>query len=90
DYVVIPHCTTYRLDFEPDVPPDLLVIESANNVVIPPRYLNPDGQIRLGAPFAERDLHGPLETAVFDREQDTTVVIKDGNRLSRYTLAQHP
>jgi homogentisate 1,2-dioxygenase len=90
DYVVIPHCTTYRLDFEPDVPPDLLVIESSNNIMVPPRYLNPDGQIRLGAPFAERDLHGPLETAMFDREQDTTVVIKDGTRLSRYTLAQHP
>jgi homogentisate 1,2-dioxygenase len=90
DYVVIPHCTTYRLDFEPEIPPDLLVIESANNVVIPPRYLNPDGQVRLGAPFAERDLHGPAETIVVDREQDTTVVIKDGSRLTRYTLAQHP
>jgi homogentisate 1,2-dioxygenase len=90
DYVLIPHCTTYRLDFDPEVPPDLLVIESANNVVIPPRYLNPDGQIRLGAPFAERDLHGPAETVVVDREQDTTVVIKDGTRLTRYTLAQHP
>jgi homogentisate 1,2-dioxygenase len=90
DYVVIPHCTTYRLDFDPEIPPDLLVIESANNVVIPPRYLNPDGQIRLGAPFAERDLHGPAETVVVDREQDTTVLIKDGSRLTRYTLAQHP
>jgi len=90
DYVLVPHCTTYRLDFDPELPPDLLVIESSNNVVVPPRYLNPDGQIRLGAPFAERDLHGPAETAVFDREQDTTVLIKDGSRLTRYTLAQHP
>jgi homogentisate 1,2-dioxygenase len=90
DYVVIPHCTTYRLDFDPEQPPDLLVIESANNVVIPPRYFNPDGQIRLGAPFSERDLHGPAETLVVDREQDTTVLIKDGARLTRYTLAQHP
>jgi homogentisate 1,2-dioxygenase len=90
DYVVVPHCTTYRLDFDPDTPPDLLVIESSNNVVIPPRYLNPDGQLRLGAPFSERDLHGPTETLVVDREQDTTVLIKDGRRLTRYTLAQHP
>jgi homogentisate 1,2-dioxygenase len=90
DYVVIPHCTTYRLDFDPDVPPDLLVIESANNVAIPPRYLNPDGQIRLGAPYAERDFHGPTEPAVYDREQDTTILIKDGSRLTRYTLAHHP
>jgi homogentisate 1,2-dioxygenase len=90
DYVVIPHCTTYRLDFDPEIPPELLVIESANNVTVPPRYLNPDGQIRLGAPFAERDLHGPTEAVVIDREQDTTVLIKDGSRLTRYTLAQHP
>src|SRR5262249_51543066 len=57
DYVVIPRCTTYRLDFDPDVQPDLLVIEATGNVGIPPRYLNPDGQLRLGAPYSERDLH---------------------------------
>jgi len=90
DYIVVPHCTTYRLDFEPGIQSDLLIIEATNHVVIPPRYLNPDGQMRLGAPFAERDLHGPREILVQDREQDTTVVIKDGTRLTRYTLASHP
>jgi homogentisate 1,2-dioxygenase len=90
DYVVVPHTTTYRLDFDPGTQPDLLVIEASNNIVLPPRYLNPDGQIKLGAPYSERDFHGPTETVVFDREQDTTVLIKDGGRLSRYTLAQHP
>jgi homogentisate 1,2-dioxygenase len=90
DYIVIPHCTTYRLDFDAGAEPDLLVIEAANNVVIPPRYLNPDGQLRLGAPFAERDLRGPREPLILDREQDTTVLIKDGTRLTRYTLASHP
>jgi homogentisate 1,2-dioxygenase len=90
DYIVIPHCTTYRLDFDPGTPPDLLVIEASNNVVLPPRYLNPDGQIKLGAPYAERDFHGPREPLVIDREEDTTVLIKDGARLTRYTLAQHP
>src|SRR5581483_10166237 len=78
DYVVIPHCTTYRLDFEAGSEPDLLIIEAANNIVLPPRYLNPDGQIRLGAPYSERDFHGPREPAIFDREQETTVLIKDG------------
>jgi homogentisate 1,2-dioxygenase len=90
DYVVIPHCTTYRLDFDPGVPPDLLIIESSNNIAIPPRYLNPDGQIRLGAPYSERDFHGPREPLIVDREQDVTVLIKDGSRLTRYTLAHHP
>ena len=90
DYVVIPHCTTYRIDFEPDVQPDLLVVEAAGNVTIPPRYLNPDGQLRLGAPYSERDLHGPREPLVIDREEDVAVLVKDGARRTRYTLAHHP
>src|SRR5438105_1298254 len=90
DYVVIPHCTTYRLEFEAGAQPDLLVIEATGNVTVPPRYVNPDGQLRLGAPYYERDLHGPEEVNVVDREQDTTVLIKDGRRLTRYTLASHP
>jgi homogentisate 1,2-dioxygenase len=90
DYVVIPRCTTYRLEFDPEVRPDLLIIEAAGNVVIPACYLNQDGQLRLGAPYAERDLHGPTETLVIDREQDVTVLMRDGRRLTRYTLANHP
>jgi homogentisate 1,2-dioxygenase len=90
DYIVIPRCTTYRLEFDSGSQPDLLVIESAGNVGIPPRYLNPDGQLRLGAPYYERDLHGPSETGVIDREQDVTVLIKNGTHLTRYTLANHP
>jgi homogentisate 1,2-dioxygenase len=90
DYVVIPRCITYRLEFEPGAQPDLLVIEAAGSVVVPARYLNPDGQLRLGAPYYERDLHGPEEVGVIDREEDTTVVVRDGWRLTRYTLASHP
>jgi homogentisate 1,2-dioxygenase len=90
DYIVIPHCTTYRLEFEAGSQPDLLVFESKGNVVIPERYLNRDGQIRLGAPYSERDFHGPREPLVLDREEETTILIKDGSRLTRYTLANHP
>jgi len=90
DYIVIPTCTTYRLDFDAGTQADLLVMETKGNVVVPERYLNPDGQLRLGAPFCERDLHGPRETLVIDREQETTVLIKDCSRLTRYALAQHP
>src|SRR4051794_17648578 len=50
DYLVIPRCTTYHLAFDADAPPDLLVVEASQAVVIPPRYLNPDGQLKLGAP----------------------------------------
>jgi homogentisate 1,2-dioxygenase len=90
DYVVIPRCTTYRIEFDAGAQPDLLLVEAAGNVVVPPKYLNPDGQLRLGAPYYERDLHGPEEINVIDREQETTLLIKDGRRLTRYTLAHHP
>jgi homogentisate 1,2-dioxygenase len=90
DYVVIPRTTTYRLEFDDGSEPDFLAIEAAGDLTIPPRYVNPDGQLRLGAPYSERDLHGPRELAPIDRDEETTVVIKDGARLSRYTLAQHP
>src|SRR4051794_25933058 len=67
DYVVVPKTTTYRVEFDPSAgQPDLLVIEARGNVGFPPRYLNPDGQFRLGAPFAERDLHGPPAVDVTD------------------------
>jgi homogentisate 1,2-dioxygenase len=89
DYVVVPRCTTYRLEFDPG-PADLLVIESAGTVGFPKRYLNADGQFRLGAPFAERDLHGPADLLTLDEERDTTILVKDGPRLTRYTQAHHP
>lgn len=90
DYVVIPRCTTYQFKFAPGVQPDLLVIESPRPVGFPDRYLNPDGQFRLGAPFCERDVHGPTELAPIDRDEDVSVVIKDGHRLTRYVMAHHP
>jgi homogentisate 1,2-dioxygenase len=90
DYIVVPRCTTYRLEFEAGGQPELLVFEAAGDVDIPSHYRNQDGQMRLGAPYYERDLHGPRESLVIDREEDTTVLVKDGTRLTRYTLAQHP
>jgi homogentisate 1,2-dioxygenase len=90
DYVVIPRCTTYRLEFDKEPQPDLLVMEATGNVVIPAKYVNTDGQIRLGAPYSERDFHGPTDIVVVDREQETPVLIRDGRRLTRYFLASHP
>jgi len=91
DYVVIPKTTTYLLEFETTpTPPEVLVIEASGSVQFPPRYLNPDGQFRLGAPFAERDLHGPLAIHVTDSNTDVPILVKDGSRLSRYTMAHHP
>lgn len=90
DYVVIPRCTTHELVFDAGAQPELLVIEAAGTVNVPPKYLNHDGQLRLGAPYSERDLRGPTDLLVIDEERDTPVLIKDGPRLSRYVLASHP
>jgi homogentisate 1,2-dioxygenase len=90
DYVVIPRCTTYQFEFDRTPQADLLVIESPGTLGFPARYLNPDGQFRLGAPFCERDLHGPTELTATDSEQEMTVLIKDGTRLTRYTLSSYP
>jgi homogentisate 1,2-dioxygenase len=88
DYIVIPRTTTYRIVFEGDA--DLLVIEAAGTIRVPPQYLNPDGQLRMGAPYSERDLHGPTQLHFIDKAEPTPVVIKDGQHLTRYVLGQHP
>jgi homogentisate 1,2-dioxygenase len=90
DYIVIPRTTTYTIEFDKLPGVDLLVIEAVGNLGFPPRYLNPDGQFRMGAPFCERDLHGPTENLILNRDEDTSILIKDGNRLSRYVMAHHP
>ena len=62
DYVVIPRCTTYRLEFDAGAAARPAGHRGGRRrLTIPPRYLNPDGQLRLGAPYSERDLHGPRE-----------------------------
>lgn len=91
DYIVIPKCTTYHMEFDMETGnPDLLVIEANGDVGFPPRYLNPDGQFRLGAPFCERDLHGPMEIGTQDRDGECAVQIKDGENWTRYVMAHHP
>ncbi|MBM4002076.1 MAG: homogentisate 1,2-dioxygenase [Planctomycetes bacterium] len=91
DYVVIPKCTTYRVDFDEAADaPDLLIIESPGAIRFPSRYLNPDGQFRLGAPFAERDLRGPAELISLDQEIECPILIKNGPQLVRYVMAHHP
>ena len=90
DYIIIPKCTTYKMDFDSKEVPDLLVVESNGDLGFPPRYLNPDGQFRLGAPFCERDLHGPNHLIPIDEEGEYLIDIKDGDQWTRYTVANHP
>jgi len=90
DYVVIPKCTTYRVDFDDPTAADLLVVEARGTIRFPKRYLNPDGQLRLGAPYGERDIRGPESPVPIDAEGRHTIVVRDGERRARYEVASHP
>ena len=90
DYIVIPRGTTYRLVPDDVRKEDHLILESHSAVRIPAHYLNPDGQIKLGSPYSERDFHGPSDPLTIDREQEAEVLVKDGSRLTRTILAHHP
>ncbi len=83
DYVVIPRGTTYQLVPKDPAKEDYLILESNSAVRIPERYLNPDGQIRMGAPYYHRDFHGPAELITLDRDEETEIFVKDGARLTR-------
>src|SRR5205807_7170997 len=69
---------------------DYLILESTGPVRIPKRYLNQEGQIKMGAPYSERDFHGPSELNVIDKEEDTEILVKDGPRWTCVTMAHHP
>lgn len=90
DYVVIPRTTIYR--FRPDQieSEDHLILECFSPVRVPERYQNADGQVLLGAPFYERDFHGPFELLTVDDDQETEVVTKDNDRWTSMTMAHHP
>ncbi|HYG74001.1 MAG TPA: homogentisate 1,2-dioxygenase domain-containing protein [Planctomycetota bacterium] len=90
DYIVIPRGTTYRLAPRNIADEDYLILEAEGAVRIPPKYKNRDGQIKLGAPYSERDLHGPREMLFIDDNRDTEILVKDGSRLTRYIMANHP
>lgn len=91
DYIVIPRGTIYRLVPDDVAQEDYLILESAHPVRIPERYRHPEGQIRMGAPYSERDFHGPTEILAEDREGDFAVLVKDrGTRLTRNIMPGHP
>ncbi|QVL33693.1 homogentisate 1,2-dioxygenase [Telmatocola sphagniphila] len=90
DYVVIPRGTIYKIVFDDIQKADLLIVDSPPPIRLPHRYKNADGQIRLGAPYSERDFHGPSQLDIVDQEADTELILKKGENYFRYVLASHP
>src|SRR5712671_793975 len=88
--IVIPRGITYRLVPDRVEEEDYLILESAGPVRIPQRYVNQEGQIKMGSPYSERDLHGPTEALTIDKDEDTEILVKDGSRWTQVTMAHHP
>jgi homogentisate 1,2-dioxygenase len=79
DYVVIPRATTHR--WVPVGADALRVycIEANSHIAPPAKYLSRYGQLLEHAPYCERDLRGPIETAVVEGA-DVEVYIKHRGR----------
>ncbi|MBI5423964.1 MAG: homogentisate 1,2-dioxygenase [Opitutae bacterium] len=91
DYIVIPRGTIYRLVPDDVTKEDYLILESTHPVRVPERYRHPEGQMRLGAPYSERDIHGPTEIIAEDKDGDYAILVKDrGARFTRNIMASHP
>ncbi|MEM7314659.1 MAG: homogentisate 1,2-dioxygenase [Planctomycetota bacterium] len=90
DYIVMPRTSIYQMVPDSLEQEDYLVLESFSPVRVPPRYQNAEGQMHMGAPYYERDFHGPTELATVDDDSPTDLLVKDGKRLTKMTLANHP
>lgn len=90
DYCVIPRTCNYRILSDDIDREDHLILECNAPVRIPRQYLNVDGQIMLGAPFQERDFHGPVELIDSRDESPTSILIKDHQRLTRIVQSNNP
>ncbi len=90
DYIVMPRTTVYEMQPKQVDAEDYLVLECFSPVRIPARYQNAEGQLMMGAPFYERDFHGPSELSPVDNAVDMTLLTKDGQRLTKMTMPHHP
>ncbi len=90
DYLLIPQGTTYRLIADDINVEEQLIIESSSLLQLPARYLNPQGQLKLGAPFYERDFRGPETAICLDEDKPCSIMCKQGAQFHEITMAHHP
>jgi homogentisate 1,2-dioxygenase len=89
DYLVIPIGTTWRLS--PDtVEHRVLYLESPTEIVAPRRYVNDYGQLLEHAPYSDRDLRAPDETAPRAEAGDFEIHVKVRGKVTAYHYRRHP
>jgi homogentisate 1,2-dioxygenase len=89
DYVVVPTSTTHRWLPGGGEPVRALVLEARGHIGPPARYFTKYGQLKEGAPYSERDVHGPDEPVVV-ADAEAQVLVRTRNGLTRFTYAHHP
>ncbi len=88
DYVHVPRGTTYR--FRDATGHKFYLIESSDPIHIPHEFTNRWGQLLEGAPYSERDLHGPKDLITRDEEGAFELDVKIDDHISTYELDNHP
>ncbi len=97
DYVLLPRSTTHRWVPTGSEPVRAYCIEANSHITPARRYLSKFGQLLEHAPYCERDLHGPGEPLVGEREDvDVDVYVKHrgsgpaGITGTIHTVPHHP
>lgn len=90
DQIIVPRCTTYRLEFDSYDGNKLLIVESPTPFEIPPHFRNDRGQFNEDAPYCERDFKLPEQLDVVDEKGEIKVILKAGNRYFLQTSPHHP
>ncbi|MFQ6616620.1 MAG: homogentisate 1,2-dioxygenase [Fidelibacterota bacterium] len=88
DYIVVPRGVIWQMNL--DEPCRFLVFETSGPVEPPLRYRNPQGQLKEGAPYCERDIRVPDFQEPRDDEGKFEVLVKVKEGIQTYVYNNHP
>jgi homogentisate 1,2-dioxygenase len=90
DYVLVPASTTHRWVPEGGHETSVLFVEACgSHIEIPSRYLGPNGQLKEGSPFSERDIRAPQAPLVCEGEA-IEVLVRHRAGWAAHVHATHP
>ena len=93
DYIHVPRCTPYRIDWDGDNP-EFFVFEGRGHIDIPKEYRNRAGQITMYAPFTARDFRGPETMLTYSESSHGKapfqLVVKRADTLTVHLHAHFP
>ncbi len=82
DYLILPRSCPYRFNFSK--PPQLMFVEAKRDIEIPPSYLNGQGQIKIDAPYSERNFKTPeWDADLFESDSPVSIIRKRQGAFTR-------